>query len=325
MEPFILKARPGTAISTLTQALALLPEDASVPARIELSPGVYREKAVVARANTEIVGAGTEKTRIVWGDGAKELLPDGMKRGTFRTATLRIDAPNVKLCHLCVENDAAPREDAGQAIALYADGDRFLAEDCTLLGAQDTLFTAPLPPREIEKNGFIGPKQHAPRVPQRHIYRRCTIVGDVDFIFGGAAAWFEDCDVVSRDGRSDRSEPFVAYCTAASTPEGQEFGYVFNRCRFLGENCPEGSVFLGRPWREWAKTVLLHCELGAHIRREGFDDWGKPLAHKVALFAEYGSFGPGAQGPRAPFVHALTQEEARAITLARFMASMDGH
>ena len=147
MEPFILKAGPGTAISTLTQALALLPEDASVPARIELSPGVYREKAVVARANTEIVGAGMEKTRIVWGDGAKELLPDGMKRGTFRTATLRIDAPNVKLCHLCVENDAAPREAAGQAIALYADGDLFVAEDCKLLGAQDTLFTAPLPPR----------------------------------------------------------------------------------------------------------------------------------------------------------------------------------
>ena len=322
MEPFILKARPGTAISTLTQALALLPEDASVPARIELSPGVYREKAVVARANTEIVGAGTEKTRIVWGDGAKELLPDGMKRGTFRTATLRIDASNVKLCHLCVENDAAPREAAGQAIALYADGDLFVAEDCKLLGAQDTLFTAPLPPREIEKNGFIGPKQHAPRVPQRQVYLRCSIVGDVDFIFGGAAAWFERCDIITRDGRSDRSAPFAAFCTAASTPEGQAFGYVFDHCRFIGEGCPDGSVYLGRPWREWAKTVLLNCELGPHIRREGFDDWNKPLAHETAFFAEYDSFGPGAQGPRAPFVHALTPKDADAITFERFLGSL---
>ena len=324
MTPFTLRAGAGTPIQSLTQALALLPEDASIPARIELAPGVYREKAVVSRANTEIVGAGADCTRIVWGDGAKELLADGMKRGTFRTATLRTDAPNVTLRGLCIENDAAPREAAGQAIALYADGDLFLAEDCTLLGAQDTLFTAPLPPREIEKNGFIGPKQHAPRVPQRHVYRRCTIVGDVDFIFGGAAAWFERCDIVTRDGRSDRSAPFAAFCTAASTPEGQAFGYVFDHCRFIGEGCPNGSVYLGRPWREWAKTVLLHCELGAHIRREGFDDWNKPLAHEVSFFAEYGCFGPGAQGPRAPFVHAMTEEAAQAITLARFMTSMGG-
>ena len=130
---------------------------------------------------------------------------------------------------------------------------------------------------------------------------------------------------MTRDGRSDRSAPFVAYCTAASTPEGQAFGYVFDRCRFRAEGCPERSVYLGRPWREWARTVLLHCELGAHIRREGFDDWNKPLAHEVAFFAEYGSYGPGAQGPRAPFVRALTEAEARSITFQRFMASMDGH
>ena len=161
-------------------------------------------------------------------------------------------------------------------------------------------------------------------MPQRHIYRRCVIKGDVDFIFGGAAAWFEDCDIVTLDGRSDRSTPFVAYCTAASTPEGQAFGYVFNRCRFLAEGCPNHSVFLGRPWREWAKTVLLHCELGPHIRPEGFDDWNKPLAHAVSFFAEYASYGPGAQGVRASFAHTLTEAEARAITLERFMASMDG-
>lgn len=322
-EPFILRAGPGTGVSTLGEALSLLPPDPSVPARVELAPGVYREKAVIARANTEIVGAGADATRIVWGDGARELLSDGMKRGTFRTATLRIDAPNVTLRGLCVRNDAAPREVAGQAIALYADGDHILVEDCLLDGAQDTLFTAPLPPREIEKNGFIGPKQFAPRVPQRHVYRRCVIRGDIDFIFGGAAAWFDRCDIVTIDGRSDKSAPFVAFCTAASTPESQAFGYVFDHCRFLGEGCPDSSVYIGRPWREWAKTVLLHCELGPHIRREGFDDWNKPLAREVSFFAEYGCTGPGARGPRAPFAHALTPEEARAITFQRFERSLD--
>ena len=308
--------------NAIARAIDMLPPDDGTRAVIRLAPGVYREKLVLARANTVLEGESRENTRIVWGDGALELLPDGMKRGTFRTATLRTDAPNVTLRNLTVQNDAAPREAAGQAIALYADGDGFVCEDCTLLGFQDTLFTAPLPPKEIEKNGFIGPKQFAPRTPQRHTYRRCRIEGDVDFIFGGAAAWFEDCDIVSVDGRLDRSAPFRGFATAASTPEGQRFGYVFSRCRFSTVDCPNASVFIGRPWRDWAKTVLLNCELGAHIAPEGFHDWNKSLAREVCLYAEYKSYGPGAAGERAPYARKLTDEQAAQITYDDFLHSL---
>ncbi len=319
--PITLSVCPGTAVPTLQAAISLLPQDDS-PAVIRVAPGVYREKVALLRSHTTIEGASAESTLIVFGDGAREILEDGMKRGTFRTATLRTDGEHITLRRLTIQNDAAPREKAGQAIALYADGDHLLVEDCVLRSFQDTLFTAPLPPREIEKNGFIGPKQHAPRTPQRHIYRRCRIEGDVDFIFGGAAAWFEDCDIVTVDGRGDRTLPFAAYCTAASTPEGQAFGYVFKRCRFLHEGCPAGSVYLGRPWREWAKTVLLDCELGARIAPSGFDDWGKTRAHGTVFFAEYGSRGPGAAGERAAFVRALTAAEASSFTYEDFLASM---
>ena len=321
-EPIILSVHPDGEIRSLTQALALLPRS-DTPAVIRLSPGVYREKVVIDRANTTIEGASPQSTQIVWDDGAYEILEDGMKRGTFRTATLRTDAPFITLRGLTIQNSAAPREKAGQAIALYADGDHLLAENCVLKSFQDTLFTAPLPPKEIEKNGFIGPKQHAPRTPQRHTYRNCRIEGDIDFIFGGAAAWFENCEIVTVDGREDRSEPFAAYATAASTPEGQAYGYVFHRCRFTHIGCPAQSVYLGRPWREWAKTVLLNCELGEHIAPAGFDDWNKPHAHSTLFYAEYGSFGPGASGPRAGFARILTDQEAAAITYDAFMTSLD--
>ena len=321
MHSTTLNVTPGE--NAIARAIDLLPPDDGTRAIIRLAPGIYREKLVLARANTVLEGTSRENTRIVWGDGAHELLPDGMKRGTFRTATLRTDAPNVTLRNLTVQNDAAPREAAGQAIALYADGDGFTCEDCTLLGFQDTLFTAPLPPKEIEKNGFIGPKQFAPRTPQRQTYRRCRIEGDVDFIFGGAAAWFEDCDIVSVDGRQDRSAPFRGFATAASTPEGQRFGYVFSHCRFTAVDCPDASVFIGRPWRDWAKTVLLCCELGAHIAPEGFDDWNKPLAREVCFYAEYESYGPGACGVRAPYARKLTDEQAAQITYDAFWQSMN--
>jgi len=301
-------ATPGHLMETLRS----LPDDGSA-VTVRLAPGEYREKAVLSRPNTVLEGAGAEQTRIVWDDGALTLLADGQKRGTFRTATLLVDGDDVTLRGLTVENAAAPREAAGQAVALYVDAQRFVCEDCHLLSYQDTLFTAPLPPREVEPNGFVGPKQFTPRARQRHAYRRCLIRGDVDFIFGGADAWFEDCEIRSADGRENRDTPFVGFATAASTPQGQAFGYVFNRCRFTADGLADGTVYLGRPWREFARTVLLDCELGAHIHPDGFGEWNGRCAAGGVYYAEYQSRGPGANGPRAAFVHLLSDEQAREI------------
>lgn len=300
---FEVNIAPGE--QALTRAIAALPAN-DEPAVIHLAPGVYREKVVLCRSNTTLKGSGADGTTIIWDDGAKVPMPDGLNRGTFRTATLFADGSHITLRGLSIVN-AAPRELA-QAIALYADGDFFTCEDCILRSGQDTLFTAPLPPKEIQKNGFIGPKQFAPRTPQRHTYRRCRIEGDVDFIFGGAAAWFEDCDVVS-------TAP--GYATAASTPEGQLFGYVFKNCRFISGGAPDDSCYLGRPWREYARTVLINCSIGSHIKPEGWNDWNKPLFHSAGYYAEYGS-----GGPRVDYARHLTDAEAESYTYEAFMASM---
>lgn len=297
---------------SLQAALDSLPADPALSVHIRLTPGVWHEKITLARPNTTLEGAGPDETTILWQDAATDPMDDIGHRGTFRTATLRTDGENITLRNLHIRNAAAPREKAGQAIALYADGDHFLCENCRLSGAQDTLFTAPLPPKEVQPNGFVGPKQFAPRVHQRQVYRHCRIEGDVDFIFGGAAAWFENCDIVSVDG---------GYATAASTPEGQRFGYVFHDCRFLAGGCAPHSVHLGRPWREYAKTVLLRCELGTHIRPEGWHDWGKKQFPETGFYAEYACFGPGSEGERAPYAHHLTDEEAAQYTLEAFLAT----
>lgn len=144
-----------------------------------------RGKNRASPPHTRIEGESAETTRITWHDGAAEILSDGKKRGTFRTATLLINARDCALRSVTVENSAYPREQVGQALALYVDGDGFHCEDCTLKSCQDTLFTAPLPPREVQKDGFIGPTQFLPRIPQRQVYRHCRIEGDIDFIFGG--------------------------------------------------------------------------------------------------------------------------------------------
>jgi pectinesterase len=206
---------------------------------------------------------------------------------------------------------------------MYADGDRLCFEDCAFIGSQDTLFMAPLPEKEAQPRGFAGPGESLPRIMGRQFYINCYLQGDVDFIFGGAIALFDNCEIYSKmpgdriPGESPESETILGYATAASTPKGWPYGYVFRECQFVSD-CPPGTVYLGRPWREYTKTVLLHCSLGAHIHPKGWQDWGKTHGH--FLYAEYESTGPGASpDTRADFSIQLTDEEAAAYTTERIL------
>ncbi len=303
---------------SLQAAIDSLPNDGSMCV-IKMTEGTWHEKIELCRPDTIILGAGMDKTHILWQDAATDPMDDIGHRGTFRTATVRTDGKRIHLSQLHIGNTAGPRERVGQCIALYAEGDGLWCTDCRLTGGQDTLFTAPLPPRENLKNGFVGPKQFAPRVPQRQFFFDCRIEGDVDFIFGGASAWFGMCDIVSIDSRQQRDQPYCGYVTAASTPQGQPFGYVFRHCRFLGEGVPDGSVYLGRPWREYARTVLIECELGPHIHPEKWHDWGKKDFAKTGLYALYNCTGPGAQGGCAPFARMLTEDDMKGYGFEDFL------
>lgn len=303
------------------EAVYPAPREDIAPVVIHIGEGVYRECLVITRPNVTLLGEGKDRSDVVlvYGLYGREMMPDGIKRGTFRSASVRVSTHDFTARHLTFQNDAGYGYKVGQALALYVDGDRCLFEDCALLGSQDTLFTAPLPPTEVEPGGFRGPGELKPRTLGRHCYRGCYIQGDVDFIFGGGICWFENCEIFSKfpDGKDEviapGRNPLYGYVTAASTPEGEAFGYVLKDCR-LTSDCPPHTVMLGRPWREFAKTVYIHCELGEHIHPAGWMDWGKPHGH--FYYGEYDSFGPGASpDTRADFSHQLTAEEAAAYTM----------
>lgn len=293
------------------------------PVTIHIGAGTYREKLVISRPYVTLEGSTPESTILVYGDYALDIMEDGSKRGTFRTASLRIDAHDVTLRNLTLQNDSGFGHTVGQALALYADGDRLLVENCHLLASQDTLFTAPLPEKEAQPGGFRGPGEHKPRIMGRHCYRHCFLRGDVDFIFGSAIAYFEDCTIFSQKPgdrvppESPDKEVIYGYITAASTPKTQPYGYVFRDCRLISD-CPPASVYLGRPWREYAKTVFLNCELEAHIHPLGWNDWNKPHGH--FYYGEYNSYGEGASpSTRADFSHQLTEEEASEYTIEKVL------
>ena len=297
--------------TTIKEAFALaLQIPAEYAVEIQIGAGMYKEKLDLERNNVTLLGEDAETTVLTFDDYGLFMMPDGIKRGTFRSYTIFVHGDNFAAKNLTFANTAGFGPKVGQAVAVYADGARMTFENCRFLGRQDTLFTAPLPPTVIEWGGFRGPRENAPRDNGIHYYKNCYIEGDVDFIFGGATAYFEECQIHSLTRNSDPD----GYITAASTPEGQPYGYVFDHCRFTSDCAPE-TVYLGRPWRNFAKTVILHSELGAHIKKEGWHDWNKEEAKEQAYYAEYENYGPGASPEtRVSWSHQLTKEEASAYT-----------
>lgn len=272
--------------TTLSAAAAA--QDPSGPVHFVLGPGVYHERPFLELTDYVITGAGMHQTILSAGVGGRDPWSGESKTGTFRSWTLFLGGNCARVEHMTIENTAGDGAEAGQALAVYADASRVCMIDVALYGNQDTLFTAPLPLAEREPNGFRGPREHTPRLDTKQYYRNCIISGNIDFIFGGANAVFDQCRIVPLAHKSHTS-----YITAASTPQGKP-GYLFANCTIQG-TCPEGTVFLGRPWRAYARVFWLHCYLSNEIAPAGWDNWSDPANEDSVHFGESGSFGPGAK------------------------------
>lgn len=301
--------------NSIQQAVDSIP--AGTPETIYIKKGIYKERVEVRKNNISFVGESTDDTIITESYYARMIMPDGSKRGTFRSYTFFVYADNFTATNLTFENAAGFGDEFGQAIAVYAEGDNITFRNCKILGHQDTLFTGPLPMKEKQPGGFTGPTIDGTRRVVHQLYEDCYIAGEIDFIFGSATAYFKNCTLFALN----RNQEINAYYTAPSTYEGQAFGYVFESCTFTG-NCPPKSVALSRPWRIYAKTVLLNCNYSDQIIDEGFTDWNKPESHETVYYAEYNGHGEGFKPEkRAAYVHQLNESEAALYTLENVMNS----
>lgn len=230
----------------LQEAIEAIPYNTD--AEIIVKDGIYREKLFSDKRNLRIIGEGS--VLITFSDSGRELMADGMKRGTFRSYTAFFSGERLYLENITIENSAGEGCRVGQAVALYLDCDFAELDNVSLLAHQDTLFLAPLPEEEREKRGFYGPRSFLPRKKNKSIFRNCYIEGTIDFIFGSGDALFEECRIVSiGDG----------YVTAPSTAE-DGIGFVFNRSSF-GMRAKGDDVYIMRPWRPYGKITLICCTI----------------------------------------------------------------
>lgn len=292
----LVVSRDGTGdFRTIDEAIEVCRAFMDYTKVIYVKKGVYKEKLIIPSwlTNITICGEDRDNTIITWDDHANIKMPvggldseaavKGKPMGTFRTYTLKVQGSYITLKDITIENNAAK---LGQAVALHTEGDHILVQNCRLLGNQDTVYT-----------GVGG---------TRVAFYDCYIEGTTDFIFGPSIAWFQNCEIHSKAN---------SYITAASTPAGQKYGYVFYKCRLTADKDVD-KVYLGRPWRPFAATIFMDCELGKHIRPEGWHNWKNAKNEETARYAEYGNKGEGASTKnRVKWSKQLSKKEAAKVTL----------
>ncbi|WP_029273492.1 pectate lyase [Flavobacterium sp. KJJ] len=285
---FITVAQDGSGDFTKIQdAVYASPAFPYEKVTILVKNGIYNEKIRVPEWNTNValVGESRENTIITFDDNFKKI--NLGRNSTFYTYTVLVEGDDFSAANLTIKNASG---DNGQGIALSIVANRAKVSNCSILGNQDTL--------------YLSGKE------AKQYFKDCYIEGTTDFIFGSATSLFENCTINSIKN---------SYITAASTPEGTAFGFVFKNCK-LTANPEATAVYLGRPWRIYAKTVFISCELGKQIRPEGWENWSKPEAEKTSFYAEYNCSGEGFQpAKRVAWSHQLQKTEAEKYTIENIL------
>jgi pectinesterase len=288
---------------TIQEAVNAVRDLSPQTVKILIKRGVYREKVVVPswKTNIHLIGEDKANTIITGGDysgkdyrGSTDAFGN-KKHSTYTSFTLLAQGDGFRAENLTIENTAGR---VGQAVALHVESDRAVIINCRLLGNQDTLYAA------------TG--------TSRQYYKDCYIEGTTDFIFGEATAVFSNCVIKSLSN---------SYITAAATTVAQDFGFVFFDCKLVADPTA-GKVYLGRPWRPYAKTVFIRTEIGRHIVPEGWHAWPGdkmfPNKEKTAFYGEFGSYGPGVElKNRVAWSHRLSKRDIRKYTFKNIFSGSE--
>lgn len=251
------------------------------PITLYIKNGIYNEKVELPANNTDVtfIGESVDSTIIIYNDYSGK-----GKHTTFTSYTAKISGNRFRAENITFANSAGP---VGQALALYVDADKAVFKNCKFLGNQDTIFTS-------------GEQS-------RQLFTDCYIEGTTDFIFGPATAVFQNCTIRAKAN---------SYITAASTPPGKAFGYVFMDCKIIADSSVD-KLYLGRPWRANAKTAFIRCSLPKAITPEGWNNWSNPENEKTVYYAEYKSKGDGAApDKRVKWSKQLNDKQAQSYSAA---------
>lgn len=264
---------------------------------IYIKRGVYKENVEIKKKkwNLMMFGDGMEATVI---SGNRSFI-DGWT--TFRSATFAVSGRGFLARDMTFENTAGPEKH--QAVALRSDSDLSVFYRCSIKGYQDSLYTHTM----------------------RQFFRECKISGTVDFIFGDAAAVFQNCQILAKKGLPNQKNTITAQ--GRKDPD-QPTGFSIQFCNISADSDLLPSVnstytYLGRPWKTYSRTVIMQSYMSNVIRPQGWLEWNGNISLDTLYYGEYMNYGPGAGlGSRVswPGFHAINQSsQAANYTVGKFI------
>ncbi|URE38996.1 pectinesterase pectinesterase inhibitor [Musa troglodytarum] len=266
---------------------------------IYIGEGVYHENVIVPinKKNLILIGSGINRTIIT----SNHNVADGWT--TFNCATFAVNAERFIAVGITFENSAGPGK--YQAVAVRNSGDLSIFYRCSFLGYQDTLYVHSL----------------------RQFYRDCDIYGTVDFIFGNAASVFQDCNIYAR--RPLRGQSNVVTAQGRTMPD-QATGISIHNCTVsaapdLAADPRFARTFLGRPWKEYSRTVYMQSFIDGVVDAAGWLEWNGSFALSTLYYGEYGNYGPGANTScrvKWPGYNLMNSMDALNFTVYNFTAAV---
>ncbi|KAF5732635.1 pectinesterase-like [Tripterygium wilfordii] len=261
-------AMDGTGnFSTIGEAVDAAPKSSTTRFVIYIKAGAYFENVEVERKKTMLmfVGDGIEKTVVK----ASRNVVDGWT--TFRSATVAVVGNDFIAKGITFENSAGPTKH--QAVALRSGADFSAFYQCSFVGYQDTLYVHSL----------------------RQFYRECDVYGTVDFIFGNAAAVFQNCNLYARKPNENQKNMFTAQ-GREDPNQNTGISILNSKIAAATDLIPVKSSFktyLGRPWKEYSRTVIMRSYIDDSVDPAGWLEWNATFALSTLCYGEYMNRGPG--------------------------------
>ncbi|WRX11378.1 Pectinesterase [Theobroma cacao] len=253
--------------TNITDAVAAAPNNSDTRFVIYIKAGAYFENVEVERKKKMLmfVGDGIGKTVVK----ASRNVVDGYT--TFRSATVAVVGNGFIAKDITFENSAGPSKH--QAVALRSGSDLSAFYKCSFVGYQDTLYAHSL----------------------RQFYRDCDIYGTIDFVFGNAAAVFQQCNLYARKPNPNQKNIFTAQ-GREDPNQNTGISILNSKIAAAADLIPVKSSFktyLGRPWKEYSRAVIMRSYIDDSVDPAGWLEWNATFALSTLYYGEYLNRGPG--------------------------------
>lgn len=322
--------------TTLTAAVAALPATGGA---IYLAPGTYTGQVTIPYPNVSLRGLGGDATKVVITAeaGATPTAQNGGKTGDEGSSTLNIAKtvvgsttftpnnfyaenltvnntwntdPNYNPSALlssggnCVANTSQLTNNAmylaqtlcyPQALAVWTTSDKAVFNNVQLNSLQDTLYAG----------------SQGSGIPARQYFWKGYISGDIDYVFGDAAAVFDQTLFYTAwhaTTAGGGTETIMAQNKSVATGSPNDYlsGYVLNSATLTSQSTGMNNLYLGRPYGQFSTSILLNTKID-QVNPLGWLEFTGLTNLPTSTYAEYnsipytdaqGNSGAGVGGPR---------------------------